>query len=203
MNTTNTTPAVEATGKNTKKTSVYTLCATALMTAILCVLAPITIPIGPVPISLSMLVLVISIYLLGTKWAMISCIVYLVIGMIGLPVFSGFSGGFAKLAGPTGGYLIGYLFLILIGGLFISFSEKRFEKKKSIPLAFVGLVIGTLVLYAFGTVWFMILMDADLAYALTVCVLPFIPFDIVKLILGIILGRTIRARLSRASLNTH
>ena len=186
-----------------RRTTTYTLCATALMTAVMCVLSPISIPIGPVPISLATLVVLLSVYILGTKWSIVSVVVYLILGMIGLPVFSGFSGGFAKLAGPTGGYLIGYIFLALISGVIMTFAEKKFsEKKKIIPLTFVGMLIGTLVLYAFGTVWFILLMDTTFAYALTVCVLPFLPFDIVKIIIAIILGRTIRSRLAKASIGT-
>ena len=63
------------------------------MTAVTCVLAPFSIPVGPVPISLTTLVIYISVYLLGWKMASLSCFVYILIGMAGLPVFSGFSGG--------------------------------------------------------------------------------------------------------------
>ena len=93
----------------------------ALMTAITCIFAPmaIPIPVSPVPISLTNLVIMISIYVLGFKDATISYIVYLLLGLVGLPVFSGFTGGLGKLAGPTGGYLIGFIFLALISGLFV------------------------------------------------------------------------------------
>ena len=88
----------------------------ALFTAITCILAPLSIPIpiSPVPITLTNLVLFISLYILSWKEALISYILYLLLGICGLPVFSGFSGGIGKLAGPTGGYLAGFIFLILI-----------------------------------------------------------------------------------------
>ena len=94
---------------------------TALITAVTCILAPLSIPIpfSPVPITLTNLVIGFSIYLLGWKKATLSYIIYLLLGLAGLPVFSGFSGGFAKFAGPTGGYLIGFIFLTIIGGLII------------------------------------------------------------------------------------
>ena len=83
----------------------------ALFTAITCILAPLSIPIpiSPVPITLTNLVLFISLYILSWKEALISYILYLLLGICGLPVFSGFSGGIGKLAGPTGGYLAGFI----------------------------------------------------------------------------------------------
>ena len=88
------------------KVSIYQMAAAALMTALMCALGPLSIPIGPVPISLTNFVIYIAIYLLGTKSGTISYCLYLLIGMVGLPVFSGYSGGLSKLAGPTGGYLM-------------------------------------------------------------------------------------------------
>ena len=81
---------------------VYFMSVTALMAAVTCVLAPLSIPIGPVPISLTNLAIYLSLYLLGWKWGSVSYLVYLLIGMVGVPVFSGFTGGVGKLAGATG-----------------------------------------------------------------------------------------------------
>ena len=79
----------------------------ALFAAVTCVLAPLAVPIGPVPISLTNLVIYISLYVLGWKQGTITYIVYLLLGLAGLPVFSGFESGIGKFAGPTGGYLAG------------------------------------------------------------------------------------------------
>ncbi len=89
----------------------------ALVTALTCAVAPISLPIGPVPISLATLILYLGIFILDTKGELISCLAYLLLGLAGLPVFSGFSGGPAKLLGPTGGYLLGYLALVAVAGL--------------------------------------------------------------------------------------
>ena len=102
-----------------KKATVYELAAAAVFAALLSVLAPLTIPIGPIPVTLATLILYLSIYVLPTRSALSSCAVYLLLGAFGLPVFTGYAGGIAKIAGPTGGYLLGYLFLVLIGGLLI------------------------------------------------------------------------------------
>ena len=88
--------------KTGRKRKIYTLTVTAVMTAVTCILAPISISIGVVPISFTNLAIYLSLYLLGWKMGTVSVVVYLLIGMTGLPVFSGFSGGIAKLVGPTG-----------------------------------------------------------------------------------------------------
>ena len=89
------------------KSSVYPYVLCALMTALLCILAPLSIPIGPVPVSLQTLILFFTIFLLGTKGTLLSYLVYLLLGCAGLPVFAGYAAGFGRLAGPTGGYLVG------------------------------------------------------------------------------------------------
>ena len=98
------------------RSTVYQLCFVALMAAVMCFMGPLSIPIGEVPVSFTNLIIYLSVYLLGMKMGTASCIVYLLLGMVGLPVFSGYSGGMAKLAGPTGGYLIGFIFMALICG---------------------------------------------------------------------------------------
>ena len=110
----------------------------ALMTALTCILGPLSIPLpfSPVPISFTNLVLYFSVFVLGTKFSTISYIVYLLIGLVGLPVFSGFSGGPAKVAGPTGGYLVGFVFLTVIAGFFV----EHFKGKLS--FAVLGMVLG-------------------------------------------------------------
>ena len=98
---------------NTKKKSFTTfqMALIAVMAAITCILGPLSIPIpvSPVPISLTNLAIYLTVCLLGWKFGTISYLIYLLIGIAGLPVFSGFSSGFAKLLGPTGGYLIGFI----------------------------------------------------------------------------------------------
>ena len=106
-----------------KKSTVYQLTTCALMAALMCILGPNSVPIGPVPVSLTNLVIYLAVYLLGTKGSTISYIVYLFLGMVGLPVFSGYEGGFGKLAGPTGGYLIGFILMAIVCGIFM---EKSF-----------------------------------------------------------------------------
>ena len=163
---------------------------TALMSAVLCILGPLALPIGPVPISLATFGVLLAAYMTGPIKSATSCLIYLAVGTIGLPVFSGFQGGFAKLAGPTGGYLLGYLFLALIAGWFIHHFYDL------IWMQFVGMCFGTIVLYGIGTLWLAHVAGLTFSEALAAGVLPFIPGDLVKMVVAIILGRTLKNRLS-------
>lgn len=177
---------------NSKKITTYQMAVTALMAAVMCVLGPISVPIGAVPISLTNLVICFAVWLLGPKFGTLSVVVYLALGAVGLPVFSGYGAGLAKLAGPTGGYLIGFIPMALIGGLFI-------EKSKGRPvISGLGLVLGIAVSYAFGTAWFVIQMQCELSYALAVCVYPFIVFDLCKVVISVAVGGLLRKRLEQA-----
>ena len=132
-----------------KHMSTAQMTVTALMTAITCILAPMAlpIPISPVPISLTNLVIFFMAYILGMKLSVASYVLYLLLGTVGLPVFSGFSGGVGKLLGPTGGYLIGFIFLAAIAGFFV----EKFPAK--IYMHVVGMIIGMAICYIFGTAW--------------------------------------------------
>ena len=149
-----------------KKSKIYGLSMTAVMAAVTCVLAPMSIPIGPVPISFTNLAIYLSLYLLGWKRGTVSYLVYVLIGMVGVPVFSGFTGGMGRLLGPTGGYIVGFIPMALIAGAVID----RF-RNRGIQLAALGL-----------------------------CVFPFIPGDLVKMLIAMALGPMIRSRLEKAGL---
>jgi len=154
------------------------------MTAITCILAPLSIPLpfSPVPISLTNLVIFISVFILGMKDATISFLIYLLLGAVGLPVFASFHAGLSVLAGPTGGYLIGFIFLALIQG----FAMKYFDRKL-IP-TIIGMLIGMAVCYIFGTVWLAKLMSLSFKEGLFMGVIPYLPGDAVKIIIAVIVG---------------
>ena len=166
----------------------------AVMSAALCVLSPWSVPVGPVPVSLATLAIYLTVYLLGWRKGSLSVLIYLLIGLVGLPVFSGFTAGPGRLLGPTGGYLAGYLFLALISGLVIQrFRASRF-------LCVLGLVLGTVSLYVLGTAWLARLMRISLAEAVSAGVFPFLPGDILKIVLASILGPLLYQRLKTAGL---
>ncbi len=172
----------------------YTMTSIALMAAVICVVGPFTLPIGPVPITLAPLAILLGVYILGTKKGTLALLIYLLIGAVGVPVFSGFSGGIGKLAGPTGGYLVGYIFFALIAGWFIH----RFYDK--VVIQFLGMVLALAVLYAFGTAWLAFSAGMTFGAALAVGVLPFIVFDLIKIIIAIAVGRAVRSRLLRSGI---
>ena len=118
-----------------------------------------------------------------------SYILYLLLGICGLPVFSGFSGGIGKLAGPTGGYLAGFIFLILIAGFFM----KIFPKKKTLTI--LGMVLGMAATYIFGTLWLAAQMELSFTAALSVGVLPYLLGDAVKIAAASIVGPILQNRL--------
>ncbi|MCM1308621.1 MAG: biotin transporter BioY [Butyrivibrio sp.] len=164
----------------------------ALMTAFLCVVSPFSIQLpGQVPISLSFMMIYLCVYLLGGIRGTICCVLYLLIGLMGLPVFSSFGSGVGKLAGPTGGYLVGYIFLAAVCGAALYIGKGR------LWVYIAGMVLGSAAAYFFGTMWFMYSMQTGLKYTLSVCVFPFIPFDLAKIAAAAILGPLLKRLLCR------
>ena len=156
----------------------------ALMTAVTCVLGPLSIPLpfSPVPISLTNFAIFLAIFVLGMKNGTISFIIYLLLGAVGVPVFSSFRGGLQVLAGPTGGYLIGFIFLALIMG----FALDHFDRKL-VP-TIIGMIIGMVVCYTFGTVWLAKLLSLSFKEGLMMGVIPYLPGDAAKIIIAAIVG---------------
>ena len=172
-----------------KKQDTFTLTAAALMTAVLCVLGPLSVPVGPVPVAMANFGVSLAAWLLGPRYGALSVAAYLLLGAVGAPVFAGAGAGAAVLFGPTGGYLIGYLAQALIGGWAVERSGGRARWSG------LGLAAGVAV-----TAWFILQMGCTLPYALSVCVLPFIPFDAAKVALASVLGSILRRALHRAGL---
>ncbi len=158
-------------------TSILNTVYIALFAALIAVCSWITIPIGVISITLQTMAVCITAGILGCWRGITTVAVYLAIGATGLPVFSGFNGGIGALIGPTGGYLVGFLPMVLIIG-----GAKHLFKGNWILLS-ISMVVGIAVLYAFGTAWFMILMGGKytLGGALTACVFPFILPDLIKI----------------------
>lgn len=189
---------LSVTGKNgaglQKRVPATKLAMIGAMTAVICILAPVSLPLpmSPVPISLTSLVLFMVVYVLGWRAGTVSYVIYLLVGILGLPVFTGFSGGIAKLTGPTGGYLIGFIFTAVISGRML----ERYSGKTWMSI--LGMELGMIIAYLFGTSWLAILSGNGFSEALTLGVLPFLPGDIVKIFLAAIAGPAVRKRLRRA-----
>ena len=166
---------------------------TAMLTAMLCLLGPLTLPLGPVPLSLTTALLMLMGLLLGGGKATLCCTVYLLMGLVGLPVFSGFSGGAGALLGPTGGFLLGYLPMTALCGFVCARQEHRLVQLGA-------LLAGTALLYLTGTAWYCWQSGTEASAALAVCVLPFLPGDAVKIIAVLTGGNAVKRRLRNAGL---
>lgn len=179
-------------------TKVRNMCFIALMAAVMCIASPIAVPIGPIPITLATLCVYLAGALLGGAKGTMAVVVYILLGVVGLPVFSGYSGGFAKVAGVTGGYIVGYIPCVAIVGFAV---DKLGEKKLSIGGAKfswiypVSMIVGTIALYALGTIWFMIQSGNTLGASMGMCVIPFLPGDALKIVAATVLGVACRSRL--------
>lgn len=174
------------------KLSTYELALTALVSAVFCIMGPLSLPIGPVPISLTGLVLYLSLYIIGCKKTFIAYGIYMLMGAIGLPVFSGFAGGLGKIMGPTGGYIAGFFFTALLSGAVID----RYYSNKIISV--LGMYAGLIVLYAFGTAWFALISDDNTVYEiLKKCVIIFIPGDSIKILISAFMGPVLKKRIKK------
>jgi len=162
-----------------------------LMAALTAVGAYIFIPIGPVPIVLSTLFVLLSGLLLGSRWGLASVALYLLVGAIGMPVFAGGKGGFAHFFGPTGGYLFGYALSAWITGL-ISERSRGF-----LALEILAVAAGSLAIYGFGVPWLRMVTNMPWARTLMVGMVPFLIGDAVKAAVALVLARAVRPVLNR------
>ena len=157
---------------------------TAVFSALLCVISPVTVPFGAIPFTLSVFAVCCVSTVLEEK-AALSVFLYIVLGALGLPVFAAFNGGAGVLAGATGGFIVGYIPLGVITGI-------GAKKAKSFWGQTLLSLIGLAVCYIFGCVWYFITTGAGLWQGLTVCVFPFIIPDIIKIAAGVLCGRKIK-----------
>jgi Uncharacterized conserved protein len=153
----------------------------ALFAALTAVFSQIAIPVGPVPITLGTLAVLTAGAILGRNYGALSIGIYVLLGAIGLPVFSLFRGGLGFIMSPGGGFIIGYIFTAALVGAFVD------SKGIAPKVLFPAMILGNLVCYAFGLAWFMPLTGATLWHALTVCVFPFLIGDAIKISISVFL----------------
>ena len=164
----------------------------ALFAVLMAVCSWISLPLGPVPFTLQTFAVFLAVWVLGGRRGTITILVYILMGAVGLPVFSNFSGGIGQLMGATGGYILGFL-----GSALVMWAMEALLGKKTWVLA-VSMVLGLVVCYAFGTFWFMQVYartsgPVGVMAALGWCVFPYILPDLSKIALALLLGN----RLSR------
>jgi len=160
----------------------------ALFAALTAILSQISIPLPftPVPINLATVSVCLGAGLLGSKLGAISQVVYVIIGAIGVPVFANFSGGLGIVAGPTGGYIIGYIVATILIGVII----KRLGENLNAYI--IAMSIGILGCYTIGTAWFMYITKTGLFEALIMCVVPFLIGDMLKVVLSAFLVKRLK-----------
>lgn len=158
----------------------------ALCAALLAPCAWLSVPTQP-PFTMQTFGIFLTLLLLGAKDGTIAIGLYILLGALGVPVFSGFNGGMGALIGPTGGYIVGFLLICLIFGLLCG-------KGAGLWLKALALLLGLAVCYAFGTLWFVKVygdMKGPISTlsALSMCVFPFIVPDLAKLALALWAGK--------------
>ena len=161
----------------------------AMFSALMCLCAWISLPFGSNPITLQTFALFLTLELLGGKYGSLVCFMYLLLGGIGLPVFSGFRGGFGMLLGATGGYLWGFLVCALLYWLVTELLGNRFRV--------LGHLGGLLLCYFLGTAWFFVVYlqagtSLGLGFVLLKCVAPFVLPDLLKLFLALIIAKKLK-----------
>ena len=187
-------------GASGPKLSVRQIAVVGVMTAVTCVLAPFSVPIGPVPISLTNFAIYMSLYVLGMKEGTLSYLIYLLMGLVGIPVFSGFTSGPEKLFGPTGGYLIGFIPMAVLAGVVIDRFYGAKRKMAACAACIGGMAAGTAICYILGTAWLAYQANLGWKAAMFAGVVPFIPGDLGKIAVAALAGPKIRGRLVQAGL---
>lgn len=184
------------TNKSTRNRAfIYDLVLISVSAALITICSWISIPLGPVPFTLQTLGILAVMLTIGGRRGTIAILVYLALGAVGVPVFAGFKGGIMSFIGPTGGFLIGFVF----GALVYWLLEKLFLKKfmtspvKTWISGMLGFLVFEVVMYIVGVIWFMTVYAAQtgpvgLATVMTWCVIPFIIPDIVKMVVAVLIG---------------
>ena len=180
----------------------------AFFAAIICVGCFIRIPVGPIPIVLQNVLCILCAVLLGSFWGCIPCGLFLLVGLIGLPVYSGGTAGIAVWAGPTGGFLPGYFLGALVSG-FISGKPSIEQKKITWKIALrvsLAIIAGMIILYIPGVIHFALWakkagkVPAEktvLAYTMATCVLPYLLGDAIKIVVAIPVALKVRPILAQ------
>ncbi len=167
-----------------------------LSVALIAVSAWIVVPLGPIPFTLQMLSVTLVMYLLPTRQAIIAIFVYVLLGALGVPVFSGMRGGLGVLMGPTGGFLVGYLIGVPLGAALLYFVKRRTTKKTIIFVAEIAAgLIFTAFAYVFGCVQYSLLTGLEILPAFMVSCAPFIVPDVIKVVVGVFCAQPVKAAL--------
>lgn len=178
-----------------RKSVSYDITLIAISAALITICSWISVQIGPVPVTLQTLAVLAVLLTAGGRRGTIAIAVYLALGAVGVPVFSGFKGGPAAFMGPTGGFLAGFLLAALVFWLFekLIFAKLMTTPAKKLIFGIVNSLIFEIIVYLVGVIWFMTVYAAQtgpvgLGTVLGWCVIPFIIPDIVKIAAASVIG---------------
>ena len=169
----------------------------AIFVAVTSVCAIVTIPFGPVPFTLQTLAFTLILFCLSPSLAFASVLLYVALGGLGAPIFSGMKGGIGSLIGPTGGFLIGYVLAIYPCGKLLEMVSEIISNK--VFLNFASLFLGvamTCVAYVFGCFQYAFVAGVSIQTAFFVCVLPFFVIDAIKICVALALSQLIKNHLA-------
>ena len=166
----------------------------AICISLICICSWITIP-GTIPFTLQTFAIFVTLGLLGWRRGLFSILIYIILGIIGLPVFSSFNSGIGVILGPTGGYIIGFLF-----SSFLYFLLEKFIKNENIKLI-LGFILSLILCYLIGTIWFYYVYGSNIEYmsfynVMMICVIPFIIPDLLKILLAFVVVKNVKRRIN-------
>ena len=179
----------------TQKNKTYNIVLIAVSAALITICSWISITIGPVPFTLQTMAIFAVLMTIGGARGSIAVVIYLLLGLVGVPVFAGFKGGPASFLGPTGGFLVGFAVASLVWILLEKLLRDKMSSSavKRILYGVINAVICEVIMYTIGVIWFMVVYGQQtgpvgLGATLTMCVVPFIIPDIVKIAVAIVIG---------------
>lgn len=173
------------------KLSIQDMVSVGLCTALIAILAQITIPMpSGVPLTFQTFAIVLTSIVLGAKNGALAAFLYVLLGAIGVPVLAGFRGGLQSLVGPTGGFLLSFPIMAFLIGLGAE------QSRHSPPLFLLLLISGTVLNYVVGVLVFCPVTQSNLLTGITVCVLPFLPTSLIQIVIAAGIGLKLKERLT-------
>lgn len=179
-----------------KKFTVKTIVLCAMFAALCCATAPVSIPLpGGVPVTLQTAAVFLTALLLGPLYGFVAVLVYVLLGAVGLPVFAGLSGGIGSLVGLSGGFIMSWPFAAALAG-FLYYKFGRNEKGlKKYATMIIAMLLGSVIIYTVGLTQFIFLTKMSISASLAACMIPFIPGDVLKMVLVAIIVPTLERAL--------
>ena len=164
----------------------------AIFASITAILAQISIPLpfSTVPLTMQVFAVTISGIILGAKKGLISQLIYVTLGAIGMPVFAGMSGGMGMVFGYTGGFIISFPIMALVIG-YVS------ERNDKVYWIIISMILALVINYSIGTLWYSLVAGVGIVQGFTVCVVPFLIADIIKICLATTIGISVKSRIKK------